>query len=209
MHPAPTIETIDNDVRENRYAGNKDVVCLVLSSYNNEMSGYNFDFLCKLKDYHFHSHEHLAFYCVGYSAYETAPSHEPYINMSELSGWPLTFFYPELFHNTRREVQARLSNSWMYLGGVDLLLLPVERGEISWDYGMHLSTRKCCPDVFSDADEMIRFVIGMAEFYQGKFLVSEIGSVISRRELLNKVGVFSEKYGALSLGSFLTLIGFS
>ena len=213
MHPAVRITDIEAQVRMNAYSPDLSSILLIFSPYNGESAGINREFLQKVPDYHYHSGPQTACYCVGYSVFETEPdlARGRVVSLSKDFGWPLSFFYPQLFHAVRSFIQEKLLQKWRYVGGVDLLLFGVERSSeapVQWERAAIAQSSKLLADgSFRDAEEMIRWMLNLNEAAQGRLVPDDVNPELARKQFRAKLKSVSRLVAGSVAGSALKLIG--
>ena len=88
MHGAVSIFDINCQVSEAEYPASQHSILLIFSPFDNEADSENRAFLNRVKEYHFHSGQNTACYCVGYSVYEPYPNKEfgPAVDLKDIVG---------------------------------------------------------------------------------------------------------------------------
>jgi hypothetical protein len=200
MHPAVSIEDIDDQICTGFYPETQPSCLLIFSSYSEETAGDNYEFLRRLDSYHYHSGQNTACYCVGYSVYDptTNENFGPGKKVPEEFG-VLKFFYPKLFEETRSSVQAVLNQKWRYRGGVDLLLFAVNRSSpkpVAWGRAAVAQSKSLVPHVFGDVEEMFRTILDLNEVAQGKLVPDELNPELAQKKFL----YYLKEVGKLATG---------
>ena len=210
MQSALTVEEIERLTRE-KFDTNKSII-LIFSPYNGEENGPNFDFLRRVTDYHFHSGQGLDCYCVGYSLYEPEPNRQMgrSVRLSDDFGWPLTYFYPENFHQIRTFVQRKLNGRWRYNGGVDAILFSASGDDlapVNWHRAACVSSRVHVNNAFQDVDHMLRTIMNLNEEFDGGILPEQLDPEIARRRLIEGAKRLAGEAAGAAISGAITLIG--
>ncbi len=213
VHPLRTSELLPaegiNEIEEATVRSNDRSTLVVMSSYNGEKSGPNYEFLQRGQDYHYHSGKGTNLHCAGYSRFE--PGKKSSLRRVKLPDecWPFAYFYPEVFHQIRTRLVTELHGRWNYRGGVDLLLFSADPGAtqpVNWRRAAVVSSLKLVGGVFANVDEMIRTIINLNEQYHGQLLPDNLDPEINRRVLFDRLKNLGGKVGGGVLSSAITLI---